>query len=103
MNKLTAVWRGNAAYNMFQLQMDAQAHLQGLYFQNTSTISQLVEVPTMAMTPKCNPRDAQGALPLSGGPTMFAYHGRSQGWGQLPGFPFFSSETCRCSIKFNHV
>ena len=39
--------------------------------------------------PKCNPRDAQGALPLGGGPTMFAYHCGSQGWGQLPGFPFF--------------
>ena len=89
---------------MFQLQMDAQAHLQGLYFQNTSTISQLVEVPTMAMTPKCNPRDAQGALPLSGGPTMFAYHGLwVTGMGATAWFSFCSSETCRCSIKFNHV
>ena len=51
MNKLTAVWRCNASYKMFQLQMDAQAHLQGLYFQIISTFSQLVEVPIMAMTP----------------------------------------------------
>ena len=75
---------------MFQLQMDAQAHLQGLYFQIISTFSQHVEVPTMAMTPSATPGMPKGPCHWAAVPPYLPIMVcGSQGWGQLPGFPFF--------------
>ena len=89
MNKLTAVWRGNASYKMFQLQMDAQAHLPGLYFQIISTFSQLVEVPIMAMTPSATPGMPKGPCHWAAVPPCLPITVGHRDGGNCLVFPFF--------------
>ena len=83
--------------------LEMQCQLQNVSITNgcTSTLTRAIFsnhfnlFPTCGSSnhghdPKCNPRDAQGALPLSGGPTMFAYHGLwVTGMGATAWFSFF--------------